>query len=168
MHAVNHRYHYNSGAKSYSQRKRDKLDYRQEYFNHNPGLFGSIYFCAYCRRPLFRDEVEVDHIMPLNNALGRNVRWNLVAACRRCNRAKSDTVDGRVVLGYTSKVADTAFYTVQKTFIRFIYLLLSILMVLIKIPLIILRAVFTKSSFMTKIVFIVTLLIIFVTCGVFK
>ena len=106
---------------TYSQRKREKMDYRYEYFKHNPGLFGKIYFCAYCKRPLFRKDVQVDHIMPLNNALGRNVRYNLVAACSRCNQRKSDTVDGRVVIGYLSKATDTAMYGVQSVVTYVIY-----------------------------------------------
>lgn len=89
------------------------MDYRYEYFKHNPGLFGKIYFCAYCKRPLFRRDVQVDHIMPLNNALGKNMRYNLVAACGDCNRRKSDKVDGRVVIGYVSKATDTAVYAAQ-------------------------------------------------------
>ena len=36
-----------SNGKSYSQRKRDKMDYRREYFKHNPGIFGCIWNCAY-------------------------------------------------------------------------------------------------------------------------
>ena len=35
-----------SGGKSYSQAKRDELDYRTEYFKHNPGILGCIWRCA--------------------------------------------------------------------------------------------------------------------------
>lgn len=106
---------------TYSQRKREKMDYRYEYFKRNPGLFGKIYFCAYCKRPLLRKDVQVDHIMPLNNALGRNVRYNLVAACGNCNRRKSDKVDGRVVIGYVSKATDTAMYAAQSAVVYTMY-----------------------------------------------
>ena len=37
---------------TYSQKKRAKLDYRAVYFSHNPGLFGCIWFCAYCKKPI--------------------------------------------------------------------------------------------------------------------
>lgn len=101
--------------RTYSQKKRDKMDYRKEYFKHNPGLFGCIWTCAYCHRPLVgKKNVEVDHIMPLNNVLGKNARYNLVAACSRCNKAKSDTVDGRVALGYVSKIFEVIIFTIQK------------------------------------------------------
>lgn len=102
-------------AKSYSQRKRDKLDYRTEYFKHNPGLFGCIWSCAYCHKPLLgKANVEVDHIIPLNSPLGRNARYNLVAACHDCNRSKSDTLDMRSVQGYFSKLAEVAVFSAQK------------------------------------------------------
>lgn len=100
--------------KSYSQRKREKLDYRAEYFRHNPGMFGYIWFCAYCHKPLLRSQVQVDHIVPLNNVAGRNARYNLVAACEKCNKAKSDKIDERIVKGYCSKVLEVIMFTVQK------------------------------------------------------
>lgn len=104
--------------RSYSQRKRDKMDYRTEYFKHNPGLFGCIWTCAYCHRPLVgRHNVQVDHIMPLNNPLGQNARYNLVAACWKCNNNKSDKVDYRVVEGYMSKLVETIVFSIQKIFI---------------------------------------------------
>lgn len=104
--------------RSYSQRKRDKMDYRREYFKHNPGIFGCIWVCAYCHRPLVgKQNVQVDHITPLNNPLGRNARYNLVAACGKCNRDKSDKFDGRVVQGYVSKLFEVIIFTIQKIFI---------------------------------------------------
>ena len=101
-----------SGKKSYSQRKRDKMDYRTEYFKHNPGLFGCIWFCAYCHRVILGERnVEVDHIVPLNNVLGMNKRFNLVAACQKCNRSKSDKLDGRVAVGYISKIFEVIIFS---------------------------------------------------------
>lgn len=100
---------------TYSQRKRAKLDYRAEYFKHNPGLFGCIWICAYCGAPLLgAHNVVIDHIMPLNSPLGMNNRFNLVASCQKCNLEKSDAVDYRVVKGYTSKFLQSILFTVQK------------------------------------------------------
>ena len=105
-------------TRSYSQKKRDKMDYRREYFKHNPGLFGCIWTCAYCHRPIIgKENVQVDHIIPLNNVLGRNARFNLVAACGKCNRAKSDKFDGRVVEGYVSKLLEIIIFGLQKAVI---------------------------------------------------
>ena len=104
--------------KSYSQRKRDTMDARSEYFKHNPGLFGCIWFCAYCHCAIVGErKVEVDHIIPLNSVFGMNARYNLVAACQRCNRKKSDKVDGRVLHGYISKVLEVILFTIQKIFV---------------------------------------------------
>lgn len=95
-------------GKTYSQRKRDKMNYRYEYLKHNPGVFGCIWSCAYCHKLIIgKQNLQVDHIMPLNNVFGRNAEYNLVAACPECNRKKSDKVDGRVVLGYISKVNES-------------------------------------------------------------
>lgn len=107
-----------TSQKSYSQQKRDKLNYRAEYFKHNPGIMGCIWICAYCKKPLLgKQNVQVDHIMPLNNPLGRNARYNLVAACAKCNHEKSDKVDRRVLTGYTSKGLEVVYYSIQKAVI---------------------------------------------------
>jgi len=94
------------------------MDYRAEYFAHNPGLFGCIWTCAYCHRPLVgKHNVVVDHIVPLNSPLGRNARYNLVAACQSCNARKSDKIDARIVGGYVSKGFEVIIFTVQKVFL---------------------------------------------------
>lgn len=103
---------------TYSQRKRAKLDYRAEYFRHNPGVFGCIWICAYCGAPLLgAHNVVIDHIMPLNSPLGMNNRFNLVASCQKCNSAKSDNVDYRVVKGYTAKFFQSILFSMQKVFV---------------------------------------------------
>ena len=104
---------------SYSQKKRAKMaDYREVYFSHNPGLFGCIWFCAYCKRVIIgKHNVEVDHVVPLNNPFGMNKGFNLVSSCRECNRNKSDKVDGRVAVGYSSKFLDFIVFSLQKVVI---------------------------------------------------
>lgn len=144
---------------TYSQRKREKLDYRHEYFKNNPGLFGKIYFCAYCKRPLLRKDVQVDHIMPLNNALGINTRYNLVAACGECNRKKSDKVDGRVVIGYASKVTDTALYATQSAFIYAVYGILRVVMKLISVTIGIAVKILFKSGIFSVITWLILVML---------
>ena len=111
-------YHKHSEAvksMSYSQKKRAQLDYREVYFSHNPGLFGCIWFCAYCKRPLIgKHNVQVDHIVPLNSPFCINKGFNLVSSCARCNQEKSDKVDGRVPVGFGSKFIDFIVFSVQK------------------------------------------------------
>lgn len=154
------KHHKHNGSLTYSQRKREKMDYRQEYFRNNPGLFGKLYFCAYCKRPLFRKDVQVDHIMPLNNALGRNVRYNLVAACATCNRNKSDKVDGRVVIGYASKVTDTALYAVQNVFVYSIYLITRVITKTISVIGSIVIQLLFRSGIMSILLWVLIILII--------
>lgn len=107
---------------TYSQKKRSQLDYRREYFKHNPGLFGCIWTCAYCKRPLLgKSAVVVDHIVALNNVLGQNANYNLVAACQKCNSTKSDTVNlSYITRGFFSKAFDSILFAIQR-FIIFIF-----------------------------------------------
>ncbi len=58
--------------------------------------------------------MQVDHIMPLNNPLGMNRRFNLVAACPVCNNRKSDRVDYRVAQGYVNKLFQSVIFGIQK------------------------------------------------------
>lgn len=90
---------------SNTQERRSKYDYRTEYFKHNKGLFGCIYFCSQCGKPLLKKDVEVDHIVPLAK-LGVNHRLNCVACCRKCNRSKSDKLDERAIKGVFVKVIE--------------------------------------------------------------
>lgn len=106
------------GKLTYSQKKRSKLDYRREYFKHNPGLFGSIWFCSQCGRPLIgKSNVEVDHIVPLNSVAGRNKRYNLVAICSECNKKKSDNGGIYVVKGGIAKIIEVCMFSVQKVIV---------------------------------------------------
>lgn len=139
--------------KTYSQRKRDKFDYRREYFKHNPGIFGCIWTCAYCHKALIgRDNVVVDHIMPLNNVLGQNARFNLVAACQRCNSKKSDRVDYRVGVGYFSKLLEMIVFTVQKILIISVVAVWTVIQKIVKGALYLLVAPFRSGSIILKLI----------------
>jgi len=86
-----------------TQEYRRSYDYRREYFKKNPGLFGCIWFCSQCYKPLFgKKNVVVDHIRPLNKG-GKNHVSNCTAICQKCNWNKSDIVDGRMYKGYLFK-----------------------------------------------------------------
>lgn len=43
--------------------------------------------CAWCEKPVAYSDTQVDHIKPLRFG-GKNVSWNLVIACKCCNRKK--------------------------------------------------------------------------------
>lgn len=82
------------------------LDYRQHYFRKHKGIFGlGIYICPYCGKLVRQHKVEIDHVVPIGKVKrsfwlkvlfffmgkeGVNSTKNLVAACHKCNRAKSD------------------------------------------------------------------------------
>lgn len=88
------------------QEYRESYPYRAEYFKQNPGLFGNIWFCSICHKPLIgKKNVEVDHIRPLNKG-GRNHVSNCTSCCKKCNREKSDKVDGRMYAEYRYKAVE--------------------------------------------------------------
>ena len=43
--------------------------------------------CHYCRRPTPRDELTMDHIVPIARG-GKSVKSNVVTACKECNNEK--------------------------------------------------------------------------------
>lgn len=147
---------------TYSQKKRAEMpDYRDVYFSHNPGLFGCIWFCAYCKKAIVgRHNVEVDHIVPLDSPMGMNKGFNLVSSCRECNRKKSNNVDGRVAIGYTSKFFDFILYSFQKIFIISFMAVYTLAQVCVKWAVKVLAAPYKTGSF--KIALITTVIYAFI------
>lgn len=47
--------------------------------------YGSV--CAYCGERQLRDDLEMDHVIPISNYGSRDAR-NIVPACRSCNSMK--------------------------------------------------------------------------------
>lgn len=93
---------------------RRSFDYRSAYFRKNPGIFGCVWFCSQCFKPLFgRKSVCVDHIVPLARG-GKNAESNCTAICRKCNSRKSDKVDGRIVKGKFFKLFESTFFKSQR------------------------------------------------------
>lgn len=90
---------------SNTKERRQSYAYRQEYLKHNKGLFGFLYFCSQCGRPLTKDTLEVDHIVPLSKK-GVNHIVNCVAICHKCNQEKSNKLDGTVYRGMLWKVLE--------------------------------------------------------------
>ena len=85
--------------------------YRKEFFDNNQKR---RYHCAYCGRRLKKEDVEVDHLVPVikakNSWAVRLCLWlrgikdvndpdNLVAACQKCNRKKSSKMGRWVIRG---------------------------------------------------------------------
>lgn len=93
---------------------RQSYNYRSEYFKRNPGLFGCVWFCSQCFKPLIgKKNVVIDHIIPLSKG-GRNHVSNCTAICQTCNRNKSDKVDGRIVRGGLFKMFESTLFRSQR------------------------------------------------------
>ena len=76
--------------------------YRYEFIRKNPPENG-MYRCVYCGRLVKKDDMEVDHILPVRRAKeskrlqrklknGVNEITNLVPSCHRCNQKKGDSM----------------------------------------------------------------------------
>lgn len=105
--------------------KRNKYDYRKKYMEHNHGIFG-YYICYMCFKPVAKDEMEVDHIIPLAKG-GPNHIINCVSSCRNCNRSKSDKLDSRVYRGVIFKIVEELILFVRKVLRSVLILLSSVL-----------------------------------------
>lgn len=45
--------------------------------------------CYYCNKRLTKDEVTMDHILPLSKG-GKSTKGNIVISCKECNNLKKD------------------------------------------------------------------------------
>lgn len=95
--------------------------YRKKFFDSYHGIFGSgLYLCAYCGRPMRKNKVRVDHIIPVylagNSGKYRRIlalkgiktvndTKNLTASCAKCNGRKGSLGGLWVVRGYFGKSA---------------------------------------------------------------
>lgn len=93
---------------------RESYNYRAEYFKRNPGLFGCVWFCSQCYKPLIgKENVVIDHIIPLSQG-GVNRVSNCTAICRKCNLQKSDKIDGRIIKGAAFKFFESNVFRTQR------------------------------------------------------
>lgn len=103
-----------SRPKTATQIKRESYPYREKYFQQNPGIFGCIWICSQCYKPIFgKHNVVIDHIVPLAKG-GRNHVSNCTACCRECNAKKSDKVDYRVAKGKIFKILESNAFRAQR------------------------------------------------------
>ena len=53
--------------------------------------------CHYCGKKFPREELTVDHIVPISRG-GRSTRGNMVVCCRSCNQAKKYLTPAEMIL----------------------------------------------------------------------
>lgn len=120
---------------------RDSANYRKEYFEKNKGLFGCIWFCSQCGKPLWgQNSVQVDHIIPPSKlskkkykkgvlvkntsilARAMNSEFNTVACCADCNRKKSDKMGLYTVKGFGAKIGEKTVFGISTLMAKTAYL----------------------------------------------
>lgn len=94
-------------------------DYRQIFFSHYPPYKDNKYFCIYCGKLVPKNEITVDHIIPVHDARNnkRLQKWmdkkgwdgvndyrNLGACCRKCNLEKGKKTRTWLVRAYWGKL----------------------------------------------------------------
>ena len=96
-------------------------DYRAEFHKHNKPIRvekkivnGQViqmryYRCMYCGKLVPHTEMQVDHIIPKTRLMAGilwnpNKAWNLGPSCPKCNIAKSNYIDSRVIKGFRNKL----------------------------------------------------------------
>lgn len=72
-----------------TKNRRTSYNYRDKYMKHNNGIFFGGYICSICHKKITKEEMEVDHIIPLSK-YGVNHVCNCVATCHDCNAKKGD------------------------------------------------------------------------------
>lgn len=122
--------------KSYAQRKRESFPYRKKYLEHNRGILGIFYRCSLCGKIITRDQMEVDHIIPISKWYAPNRVINCVATCRDCNRSKSNTpTKFQMFKSITSKI-------LEEIVILFQNIILALLRIAFFLSLTIIRSLF--------------------------
>lgn len=119
------------GYKSYAREKRESYDYRKNYLKHNPGLFGGLYLCSQCLTPLSREDMQVDHIIPVSKWFAPNRVINCCAICGPCNRHKSDRITKAMTIKGISMKLFEEFYILAQRLILLIIRSLIILGILL-------------------------------------
>lgn len=113
--------------------KRKSFDYRRHYLKHNRGIFGSLYFCSQCLKPLKEDEMEVDHIFPNSKWFSPNRTFNCVAICPACNKRKTDKIGWCTVKGLIAKAIEELFIYTQRLVIAVLRMAIMIIFYLIRL-----------------------------------
>lgn len=136
---------------SYDINKKRSSNYRKIFFANYDTVFKDYYICSYCGKLLKKEEVTVDHIIPIAkaqknnfyriilrklNIININDYKNLTCSCSECNFRKSNKAGIWIVRGFLGKNA--YFWVFMKL----------ILLIVIGIELIVFINVFIKYASM--------------------
>lgn len=103
---------------SYDINKKRSSNYRKIFFSNYDTFFKDYYICSYCGKLLKKEEVTVDHIIPIAkaqkndfyrkilkklNIININDYRNLTCSCSKCNFRKSNKAGIWVVRGFLGK-----------------------------------------------------------------
>lgn len=58
--------------------------------------------CYYCENKFSRDELTMDHVIPLSRG-GRSTKKNIVVSCKQCNSHKKNLTVAEIRLGELKK-----------------------------------------------------------------
>jgi len=72
---------------NYKKEKEKARELRKSRWWQN--LISSPVKCHYCEKLLTKEEVTMDHLIPLSRG-GKSTRGNVVPACKPCNNEKKD------------------------------------------------------------------------------
>lgn len=132
------------------------FDYRKGYFTKYRGIFGYLYICSQCFKPLIdKTSIEVDHIVPPSRFTKKKKKWfkftgeisatfrsrilnntfNCVTICSTCNKKKGNRIDHRVLKGIAVKLVEVSLSLTQWTLAAALFMSL----VIVRLP-------FRKSS----------------------
>lgn len=103
-------------------------DYRKQYLEWHPGIFGKYYICVYCGKIMKRENMQVDHIIPVDATQkykfarlflpdGVNSYKNLASACRACNASKSNKKGAWVWRGIIGKFLQPVIWVLLISFL---------------------------------------------------
>lgn len=125
------------------------FDYRTAYFKQNRGIFGYLYICSQCFKPMVnKQSIQVDHIIPPSRFARKRRSWtfkdtgerrgtlissalnntfNCVTICGPCNASKSNYMDHRILKGVVAKMLELSLRTTQLALTSTLWLSLNVL-----------------------------------------
>mgnify|MGYP003303003317 CR=1 FL=1 len=77
-------------------------DYRKQYLEWHPGIFGKYYICVYCGKIMKREDMQVDHIIPVDAT--QKYKFARLFLPDGVNSYKNLAVDGQTTSGLLDNI----------------------------------------------------------------